>query len=107
MLRCNIHLKLGVIGTRYPSCSAAFRTANQGPAEANAKAKKVEIAMWPYTSEEQVWLVPAKDWVADRLAAEAKKRKAGEKPSAMPAPHPMPAPYDDGISDPQLAAARP
>lgn len=54
--------------------------------------------MWPYTSDEQVWLAPAKDWVASKSAAEAAKRKTGEKP----APHAMPAPYDDGISDPQI-----
>ncbi len=59
--------------------------------------------MWPYTADEQVWLVPAKDWAANRLEADEMKRKAGEKP-VTPAPHPMPAPYDDGISDPQLAA---
>lgn len=56
--------------------------------------------MWPYTSDEQVWLVPAKDWAAE---AEGKKPKSGGKPSAeRPAPRPMPAPYDDGISDPQI-----
>jgi hypothetical protein len=59
--------------------------------------------MWPYTTDEQTWLVPAKDWVAGRIAAEADKRKAGGKPAEAPAPHPMPAPYDDGISDPELA----
>ena len=62
--------------------------------------------MWPYTSDEQVWLVPGKDWVASRAEAEKQKRKAGGKPAAEPAPHPMPAPYDDGISDPQIAARK-
>ncbi len=58
--------------------------------------------MWPYTSDEQVWLAPAKDWVASSTAAEAAKRTAGEKPAPRPTPHAMPAPYDDGISDPQI-----
>ncbi len=62
--------------------------------------------MWPYTSDEQVWLVPAKEWVARQVEADRTKRKAGGKPGAAPVVHPMPAPYDDGISDPQIAARK-
>jgi len=57
--------------------------------------------MWPYTSDEQVWLVPAKDWIATATATKAEQRKAGTQPERE-APRPMPAPYDDGISDPQI-----
>lgn len=54
--------------------------------------------MWPYTPDEQVWLAPSKEWAAAVAAAEIADRGFGERP----VPLPMPAPYDDGISDPQI-----
>lgn len=60
--------------------------------------------MWPYTTDEQVWLEPAKNWIAARGAAEAQAPRPGAKPQAPAPVHDMPAPYDSGISDPQVSA---
>jgi hypothetical protein len=59
--------------------------------------------MWPYTPDEQTWLVPAKEWTVSVMAAELARRGVADGQEAqLPLPLPMPAPYDDFVSDPQI-----
>jgi len=59
--------------------------------------------MWPYTPDEQTWLVPSKEWTASVMTAELAKRTApGWQESQIALPLPMPAPYDDFVCDPQI-----
>jgi hypothetical protein len=59
--------------------------------------------MWPYTPDEQTWLVPSKEWTVSLMAAEFARRRAAEQQEVQLAlPLPMPAPYDDFVSDPQI-----
>ncbi|HWA48357.1 MAG TPA: hypothetical protein VG742_08800 [Dongiaceae bacterium] len=59
--------------------------------------------MWPYTPDEQVWLVPSKEWTASVMAADLARRKAAEQQEIqLVLPMPMPAPYDDFVTHPQI-----
>jgi hypothetical protein len=59
--------------------------------------------MWPYTLDEQTWLVPSKDWTINLMAVERAQRHAAEQSEIQLAlPLPMPAPYDDFVTDPQI-----
>ena len=59
--------------------------------------------MWPYTPDEQTWLVPSKEWTNSLMAAEFARRRAAEQQEVQLAlPLPMPAPYDDFVTDPQI-----
>jgi alpha-beta hydrolase superfamily lysophospholipase len=57
--------------------------------------------MWPYTPDEQTWLVPSKEWTASVMAAERAKHIAAEWREVQ-LPLPLPAPYDDFVTDPQI-----
>ncbi len=56
--------------------------------------------MWPYTPDEQTWLVPSKEWTVSVMAAELARRATPDVQLALPLP--MPAPYDDFVTDPQI-----
>ena len=59
--------------------------------------------MWPYTPDEQTWLMPSKDWTVSVMAAELARRSAADwQETQLPLPMPMPAPYDDFVTDPQI-----
>ena len=61
------------------------------------------IIMWPYTQDEQTWLVPSKEWTASVMAVErARLDVAGQQEIQLALPLPMPAPYDDFVTDPQI-----
>ena len=59
--------------------------------------------MWAYTPDEQTWLVPSKDWALSVMAAELAK-SAGQQEMQLRLPLPMP--YDDLITDPQIMVAK-
>lgn len=48
-----------------------------GAAEAMPPQSKESDLMWPYSSEEQVWLAPSKEW-AEKLAQPAQPAAANE-----------------------------
>lgn len=59
--------------------------------------------MWTYTPDEQTWLVPSKEWTLSVMAAELAKR-AGQQDIQLQLPLPMP--YDDFVTDPQIMVAK-
>jgi hypothetical protein len=63
--------------------------------------------MWAYTPDEQSWLAPSSQWATSVMAAELSRRNAaGGHDAQLHLPLPMPAPYDDFVTDPQVMVAK-